>query len=244
MTGTHVVIDRRFCGPPDSANGGYTCGVLARHFDGPAEVTLRRPPPLERALDVVDGEDGKVLLVDDVEVVAEAAPARADLGFAVPAPPSVEEARKAGARCHFLVHPEAHGFPTCFVCGPSRAPGDGLRILVGPLEGRDVSADVWIPDAGLGGSDGFARTEVVWAALDCPSGLGAIDLDAEAEGAAFLLGRLAVRILGPVTTGEPHVVIGWRIAQEGRKLFGGSALFSADGRLLAVGRATWIRVAM
>ena len=46
-----VMIPRRFNGPPDSGNGGYSCGVVAALLDAPAvEVTLRAPPPLEREL--------------------------------------------------------------------------------------------------------------------------------------------------------------------------------------------------
>ena len=53
-----VVIERRFRGPPESANGGYACGLVAGLLGGVAEVTLRLPPPLDRELDVVraDGE--------------------------------------------------------------------------------------------------------------------------------------------------------------------------------------------
>jgi hypothetical protein len=41
-------IDRRFCGPPESGNGGYVCGRLARFVDGEATVVrLHVPPPLE-----------------------------------------------------------------------------------------------------------------------------------------------------------------------------------------------------
>ena len=43
-----IRIDRRFCGPPNSGNGGYVCGLLAAHIDGGAEITLRVPPPLEQ----------------------------------------------------------------------------------------------------------------------------------------------------------------------------------------------------
>jgi len=43
-----VTIDRRFRGPSDSGNGGYVCGVVAALVGGPAEVTLRSPPPLDR----------------------------------------------------------------------------------------------------------------------------------------------------------------------------------------------------
>ena len=49
-----TTIQRRFCGPPNSGNAGYVCGMLARHITGAAEVTLRAPPPLETELDVVD----------------------------------------------------------------------------------------------------------------------------------------------------------------------------------------------
>ena len=48
---TEIIIDKRFCGPPNSGNGGYVCGRLARHIPGGAEVTLRAPPPLDKSLD-------------------------------------------------------------------------------------------------------------------------------------------------------------------------------------------------
>ena len=43
---TSVVIEKRFCGPPNSGNGGYVCGLLAAHIEADAEVTLLAPPPL------------------------------------------------------------------------------------------------------------------------------------------------------------------------------------------------------
>ena len=52
-----VSIPSRFNGPPLSGNGGYSCGVLAAFIDGPAQVRLHVPPPLdnmsERAKSVV-----------------------------------------------------------------------------------------------------------------------------------------------------------------------------------------------
>ncbi len=59
-----IIIERRFCGPPDSGNGGYTCGRLANYVDGTAEVTLLRPPPLERPLGIERREGGMVRLSD------------------------------------------------------------------------------------------------------------------------------------------------------------------------------------
>ncbi len=78
--------------------------------------------------------------------------------------------------------------------------------------------------------------EIVWAALDCPSGW-AVD---EFSRSGVLLGRLAARIVAPVTPGEPHVVIGWPIGEDGRKRFAGSAVFDAHGELKAYARSTWL----
>ena len=43
---TSITIDKRYCGPPNSGNGGYVCGLLANHIGASAEITLRVPPPL------------------------------------------------------------------------------------------------------------------------------------------------------------------------------------------------------
>jgi hypothetical protein len=47
---TELYFGRRFCGPPGMANGGFACGSIAALHGGAAEVTLRRPLPLERPL--------------------------------------------------------------------------------------------------------------------------------------------------------------------------------------------------
>jgi hypothetical protein len=60
---TTFAIERRFRGPAQSANGGFTCGVMSAFVRAPvAEVTLRRPPPLERMLTVERHGAGAVLL--------------------------------------------------------------------------------------------------------------------------------------------------------------------------------------
>jgi hypothetical protein len=48
-----VTISRRFCGPPDSGNGGYVYGLLARSIKGPATAVLRAPIPLDVPLEVM-----------------------------------------------------------------------------------------------------------------------------------------------------------------------------------------------
>jgi hypothetical protein len=240
---TTIHVAQRFCGPPDSANGGYVSGLLARHVRGDAEVTLRRPPPLERDLAVeVRGDGEGVVLRDGDAVVAEAVPATVDI--VVPEAVTLEEARRVAADARVLQAPELHPFPTCFVCGPQRERGDGLRLFPAAIPGRAVVAAVWEPDASLvprAANDDGVPTEIVWAALDCPSSFS-MYLEPELDG-PYVLGRLAVHVDGPVAVGEPYVVAGWREAVDGRKLFAGSALYDARGTVRAVARATWIKLA-
>src|SRR5688572_22334228 len=58
---TSVVIPRRFNGPEDGANGGYGCGVFSGLVDGPAEVSLRSPIPLDTRMTVERGAPVRVL---------------------------------------------------------------------------------------------------------------------------------------------------------------------------------------
>lgn len=222
---SEIVIPSRFNGPPGSANGGYASGLLAAHVEGEAEVTLRLPPPLDTPLAVVrEGE--RVELRDGERLVAEAEPASLD-GLDVPAPVSLPEADLASRSFAGFVH---HAYATCYVCGPDRS--DGLSLYPGPVAGRDgLVATPWIPRED-------ATPELVWAALDCPSGWAVDDFQRE----GILLGRLAVRILELPSAGEPHVVLGWPRGVEGRKRFAGSALFTAAGELLASARSTWIEL--
>ena len=236
-----LVIERRYCGPPDSGNGGYVCGLTAGYLDGPAEVTLRQPPPLDQPLAVERDGQGSVRVLAGQAVVAEATALAGGLHDHVPAPVSLQQARAAGAGAPLRVHPELHPFPTCFVCGPDRLPDDGLHISVGPVPGTALSADVWLPGEQLADASGQVRPEFIWAALDCPGGFSALSA-ALADGVVYLLGRLAVVQTGAVAVGDPHVVLGWRVAAEGRKVVAGSALFTAGGQAVAVARATWIRL--
>jgi hypothetical protein len=216
-----LVIDPRFNGPVGSANGGYTCGLVADFLDGIAEVTLRRPPPLGRRLGV-ERDDRAVVVRDGDSVVAEAVEATFEL--AIPDPPTTEEATGASLRYPGF---DEHAFPTCFVCGPDREAGDGLRIFAGPLRDGLVAAP-WTPTE--------VDRHVVWAALDCP---GAIAVGFPDRGET-LLGRFSAIVDELPEVGEPCVVVGWPLGEEGRKLYAGTALYGEGGRALARARATWI----
>ena len=224
MTVTTIVIPRRFCGPAESGNGGYVCGRLAAFVDAAAvEVTLRQPPPLDEPL-LVAPQQERVALLDGDLLVAEAA--AADLDLATPPPVSWDEAVAASAG---YVGFEEHAFPECFVCGPAREPGDGLRIFAGPVAGVEaVVAAPWIARE--------VAPEIIWAAIDCP-GAFAVGFSARGE---TVLGRMTARIVRLPVEGERCVSIGWPIGEDGRKLYAGTALISETGDLLALARQTWI----
>ena len=231
-----VTIPRRFCGPANSANGGYACGVVAGLVGGPAECTLRAPPPLDVALAVERGDDGKIQLRQGGLLVAEGVAAVVEVD--VPAPVNFTTA-VAAARSYIGF--ERHPFPSCFVCGPQRGEGDGLRIFPGAVPERRVVAAPWIPDASLADADGTVRPEIVWSVLDCPSWFGASAFE-RFEGSA-MLGRMAAMVRARPCVGDRCVAIGWLLAHEDRKVHCGSALLSDGGGVLAQARATWIKLA-
>jgi hypothetical protein len=235
-----LTIDPRFNGPPDSGNGGYTCGSVARFVDAPAaEVTLRLPPPIGRELQIAGGDGGAVTLLDGDIVIAEASPA--DLPAAAPPAVDTQEATRAVDDSPFIDE-ATHPFPTCFVCGPLRSAGDGLRIFAGPVAQRDVFAAPWTPDPELAGGDGNLPSELVWAALDCPTSVPVANDPDQLDFRPIVLARLAARILAPVRAGEAHTIVSWPVEIDGRKRHAGAALHNAGGELVAVARALWIEL--
>ena len=242
---TSIMIDKRYCGPPNSGNGGYVCGRLARHIPGSAEVTLRAPPPLGKKLDVVATDDGLCELRDGPTVVSTGRPASVELARLEKA--SFDEAHAAELQTR--IKPHEHPLPTCFVCGPARAQGDGLRIFPGPLARQSrnpsaVLAATWIPDLTLTAEDGFVAPEFLWAALDCPTGY-ASSHDRETgsfDRTPILLGRMSARIEARPRPGERCVITAWEVGRDGRKRVAEAAAYGDTGTLLAVARATWITV--
>jgi len=226
-----IVIDPRFNGLPGIALGGYVGGVLARGH-AKAEVTLRRPVQLGKPYQTVAGPDGRVLQ-DENDILAVSRDASVNLE--IPLPVGLETSKVASE--HYVGR-QRHLVPSCFNCGPLRAEGDGLRIFPGVVAGRDVVAAPWTPPMSLADSRGTVASEFIWSALDCPAIwplvlFGRPDTDERAVTA-----RLAVELISPVIAGEPHVVMGWKVAETDRTRVGGGAIYSADGQLLATARHT------
>ena len=226
-----VRIERQFRGPPFTANGGYVAGLVAAALGGTnCTVTLKSPPPLDRDLTLTT-QDAEATLSDGDRVIVTAAADPVELD--VPAPPSLQAARDSEPRFTGLSH---HIFPGCFVCGPERTSGDGMRIFPGAVGGSGGQvAATWTPDRSLAGEDGFVRPEFLWAALDCPGYFAA-----ENRAGRALLGRMSATIYRSVRPGEELIVTGWPIASEGRKHRVGSALHDPEGQLVAAAAATWI----
>jgi hypothetical protein len=231
-----IVIDPRFNGPPRSANGGYACGVTARAFpDTPAEVSLLAPPPIGEPL-TLEAEGGVARLTGASGPIAEARVWDGDVE--PPAPVSFEQAELVRSGFDVEGYRGDHPFPRCFACGPDRSSDDGLTVFPGPVGDGGMVVWPWTPHASVGDDEGLVDAAVVWAALDCPSGLAWISLDAESSPA--VLARLAVRIDRRPHVGESLVVAGWQVSKDGRKRRSGSVVWSDDGEVVARGAATWV----
>jgi len=228
-----IVIDKRFCGPPGFGNGGYVCGRLSQFIDAPAvAVRLLLPAPLNTELEVRETKEGVVLL-DGGIVLAEARPTK----FVLEPPPcpSYEEAEAASLRYRGFTK---HWFPNCFVCGPNRGPGDGLQVFAGPVEGGELLACPWIPDASVASAGGSVLTEFLWAVLDCP---GSFTFPQPAS-EAIVLGEFQVELFGGVSAGERCVLVAWQITGHGRKHYTATALFGESRTCRAIGLATFLTV--
>lgn len=234
-----LVVPSRFQGPPGTGNGGYICGRIASYADGPVTVTLRRPAPLAASLTVDRDGDGWVRVHDGHTLIAEATPSAGQPALEIPGPVSAAEARGAAGRSRYFQDPV---FPDCFVCGISRRPGDGLRIFPGPVDGRALWAAPWTPDPSVTDASGRVRPEVVWAALDCPSGIAAGEAARLDRDTAIVLGRMTARLAERPVPGSEYRVIAWPAGRDGRKLPAGSALLGPGGEVLAVAKAVWIAV--
>lgn len=244
-----LLVPSRYCGPPRSGNGGYVAGSLAGRLQpvpGQAvTVSLRRPPPLDTAMEVLGTPESGLRLTDQGRLVAEASLADADSLEVVEA---VSYGLAATASEQYPGH-DFHPFPTCFSCGTARA--DGLRIHPGEVpssDGRRVAAP-WVPDASLAPDappapgadheDGVARASLAatWAALDCVGGWAG-----DVGRRLMVLGRMTAVVDDLPAIGEPHVVMGHHRGTEGRKTHTASTLHDSDGRVVGLAEHLWIAV--
>jgi len=241
--GENITIAHRFRGPPASGNGGYVAGRTAQLLavnDKAVEVTLRAPIPLDQPMAVQVQESGTAATIWQGETLIVEAKV-SELEMPVPAPPSWTETRAAVAQSASLLPnfhsglPGGTGFhPICFCCGADH--DSGLNVYAAPVLGGEQVAAVWQSESQWAAADGYLPDEYLWTALDCPGQF------------AFLAGGVTTGLLGRITAqvhhrakaGDEYLVTGWRIAQEGKKHFAGTAIHDSEGRLIAEAKAVWI----
>jgi hypothetical protein len=230
-----LIIDPRYNGPNASGNGGWVAGSLARLLGAaPVSVSLRAPAPLAVPMLVRWRDDGTVTLENDGTLIAEAT--MAPLQLDVPKAPDPDEAEAAGVMAQKLSAQGANvPYARCFGCGFARS--DGLRIVPGPVGHDGMVATNWTPPL-LADESGQLSVEATWAALDCSAGFAWMQrLAAET---AIVTARMTAVIDQPLQVGHRYTVIGWPIAQEGRKLHAGTAIFDATGKVQARSRQLWL----
>jgi hypothetical protein len=226
-------VAARFCGPPASANGGYICGLVSDAIGQLVTVRLLQPPPLNADMTVHADEDGTWHVQHAAQRIIEARPATLD-DLAPPATVSHIDAFDAARHAPWSDATQ-HPCPGCFVCGPLRSRGDGLRLFAGPVTGQQFVATSWLPDASLGRDDGKVAPEFIAAALDCP-GFQALQTGMK----PWLLGEYTCRIDRRVHVDEPCVIVGWKIESKGRRSIVGTSLHDGDGQLCALAKGVWI----
>ncbi len=232
---TDLVVPHRFHGPPASGNGGWCAGSLAALLPGTGavQVRLHAPPPLATPLPIEVTPDRAVATSGQGAAVLTAT--RVDADLAVLDPVDLATAERAAGRFDGL---RDHPFPTCFVCGPDRLPGDGLRLTPGWLDDRDEeTACAWVPDDSVD----LAQT---WAAMDCPGGWSG-----GLAGRPMVLGTMTARVERPAVPGERCVVVGRHLGTDGRKTRSAATVWSVGGvddrrapQLLGTAEHVWIQV--
>jgi len=231
---THQVqVGSRFNGPPGSGNGGYTVGMLGKHLGDEVEITLKRPIPMDAAMQVATDGATAALFHEGVEI-ASARVAELDVDI----PEAVSFKRAAAARADYAGY-KAHPFPNCFVCGTHRSCGEGMCLFTGEAT-EGIVASSWVPNEEFADDRGNVTPEFVCAALDCPGAWALIErygIDGP-----VVLGRLTYRIDRPIQAGGRYVVMGWALGREGRKAFCGTAVYDSEGNLCAAAKATWIQL--
>jgi hypothetical protein len=200
--------------------------------DGTVEITLRAPIPVNRKLQVV--RDGQALLLRDGDaLVCEARAGSLTNLVPPPAPMDWSDVMRRGKEGG---SPEDSDFTWCVVCGRNRGVGDGLRVF-GTSGPPGYSLSCYLPHANHADEGGRIRPEFVWGTLDCPGAFAAQDIN---DMRPALTGRMTARVIEPPIVGERCAVVGWKIGEDGRKLYSGTALYTETGRLCAIGTCTWI----
>ncbi|MEM9036007.1 MAG: hypothetical protein AAGD18_15530 [Actinomycetota bacterium] len=230
-----VHLERRFQGPTERGQGGWTAHRFQRLIGEPVTLSLRAPVPLETDLVLVEQIDGWELVDpsgSEPVTVMTASPGLGDLPDA--APVTLDEAIEGRAR--FEYDGDHHPVPRCFSCGLQH---DSMRVHGGPIGGDRYATDWTIP--GWAADGGEVDSGALWAAIDCAAAWYVCG--SRGYKLSYTV-QLAVEQLQPLEPGATYALVGWSgdgsAEWDGRKRHGASAAFAADGTLVARSRSFWV----
>lgn len=247
-----VELSPQYCGPPQSGNGGYVCGLCAERYAERAaayadsgaltapftfEVKYRQPAPLGASLRLDATDAGAALSsADGAMTFAAGGPAAGEFS---PPPPVATFAQAERAAERYLSAAE-HLFPDCFVCGPNRKAGDGLRIFAAPFSDTDAAvAAAWKLHPAFVSRTGVIPVPIVWSALDCPGYFAYLFASGDRT-TPTVLAKMRATVFSNTTSSDALVVLGWIQKQKPPFVEAGTALY--DGaRLLARAESVWMQ---
>lgn len=232
-----LTIESTYCGPPSSAHGGVAVGRFSQLAgNGPVEVRLMGPPPLDTPLShraegegtwVVSGPDGDLARVTKLVAPLDIAP------FNRTSDDEVEAA--SVAFLEKIAASGGHGFPTCFACGTDRHDADALHQFGGEASDGQLVARFRV------GGQGTIPDWLTLAGLDCPSGHTVFAL-ADDQPTVAVLGSMSCQVNEAASAGVDYQVRGRLASVEGRKFSSEVAMLDPDGTAVAEAVAVWIAV--
>ena len=101
-------------------------------------------------------------------------------------------------------------------------------------------ASTWQVHADYCDENGLLKTEILCAALDCPSSFGILEIPSNKEMEPMVLASFTFMLTGNLKAGEQVIAVGWAESRKGRKAFGGSAIYNSEGQCVAQAEALWI----
>lgn len=220
-------VDGRFEGAPGRAQGGYTGGLL--HDGRPRRVWFRSAIPLDTDLDVAS-DDETTTVTRDGELVLESHP--------VDPLTDPLESVSMGEAISGRDWAEAAGFPDliapCYSCGTR----DGtLRTHPGRVSDSSTwAAPMTYP--GWTATEGVVDPAHIWAVIDCAPGYPVAFGNPEPRFA--FTGWISVDVRASIEPGRPAIVVAAADPWNGRKRAARSALWTADGTLIALSESLWI----
>ena len=255
-----VNLPKHFRGPPASGNGGIATGLyacLGAHFlddkVNQLQVRLHQPIPLVRHLDFserhLDATSVEIAVSVDSEIILSGW-ASSNTKASVMDEETIRTLQKHVSltdeqQHRFDSYEEAKGpssadFAECFVCGAESQMG--LRLRLRPIT-DEIFWQSWHPESRWEDAGTLAYLPAI-AALDCTSAVGFHLAGVLGDHESCLLGTYDAVLASPPAFGARE---GFRIVSKtrervGRKIFTDIGLFSAEGEIHIVGKATWIVV--